>query len=340
MSEAGQDVSSRRELKAAKKAAIKEVLTGNKDGMPYFNLLRNLRNILINNPEDVADACRQLVIRKKIHGAKILPFRFLSAYKEIEAYTTRRTRRTSAIQFEFGDNQFKGKDTAGLADMVLNALDTAISISCENIVKLVGNTAVLIDHSGSVRGDAGGSSLVSAMSKTTVAQIGNLFGSMLMQTQDNVYVGLFGDRLIRYDSIDRDNGILANANKMYSDGASCGGGTEQGIYDFISDATENKVRVDNLIIFSDMVIGQETWYGTKSGTRSGSFQSLFKEFKKMNPHCNVMTINIHQTSGKTVFDKSLGVTQVAGWSERIFDQLRTATEGYKALIKEIEAITL
>ncbi len=340
MSEAGKDVSSARELKENKRAAIKSVLNENKDGMPYFNLLRNLKNILINTPEEVPEACRQLVIRKKIQGAKILPFRFLTAYKEIEAHATGRTKHSSKIQFEFSDNQTRGLDTSGYADMILSALDTAINISCENIVKLTGNTAVLIDHSGSVRGDGGGASLTSAFSKTTVAQIGNLFGSMLMQTQDNVYVGLFGDRLIRYDNIDRDAGILTNANKMYTDGKSCGGSTEQGIYDFINDAITNKVRVDNLIIFSDMVIGSESWYGNKSGARSGSFQALFKEFKAMNPHCNVLTINIHQTSGKDVFDKSLGVTQVAGWSERIFDQLRTATEGYKALIKEIEAIQL
>lgn len=340
MSEAGQDVSSKRELKEAKRDAIKSVLNENKTGMPYFNLLRNLKNILINTPEEVPEACRQLVIRKKIQGAKILPFRFLTAYKEIEAYAKGRTRASSKIQFEFSDNQTRGLDTSGYADMILNALDAAINISCENIVKLTGNTAVLIDHSGSVRGDGGGASLTSAFSKTTVAQIGNLFGSMLMQTQDNVYVGLFGDRLIRYDNIDRNAGILANANKMYSDGEKCGGNTEQGIYDFINDAIRNKIRIDNLVIFSDMVIGQESWYGLRGGPRPGSFQSLFKEFKRLNPQCNVLTINIHQTSGKDVFDKSLGVTQVAGWSERIFDQLRTATEGYKALIKEIEAIKL
>ncbi len=339
MSEAGKDVSSNTELKEAKAKAIKSVLNENKDGMPYFNLLRNLKNILINTPEEVPEACRQLVIKEKIQGAKILPFRFLSAYKEIESYV-KGTRTYSKIQFEFSDNQTRGLNTSGYADMILNALNTAINISCENIVKLKGNTAILIDHSGSVRGDSGGASLTSKFSNTTISQIGNLFGAMLMQGQDNVYVGLFGDKLIRYDKIDRDGGILANANTMYDNGRNCGDGTEQGMYDFINDAIANKVRVDNLVIFSDMVIGREWWYGLKQGTHSGSFQSLFKTFKKMNPTCNVLTINIHQTSGKTVFDKSLGVTQVSGWSERIFDQLKTATEGYKALIKEIEAIKL
>jgi len=344
MSKAGQGSMNAAERKEAKAAAIKEVLVDNVKGMPYFNLLRNLRNILENSPEEVPEACRQLTIRAKILGAKILPFRFLSAYKEIEDMGgSRAMRKTSVIKFE--SNSYKQepiRQTTGFyKTMILDALETAINISCENIVKLSGNTAILIDHSGSVRGDSGGSSLVSALSNTTVAQIGNLFGAMLMQTQDNCYVGLFGDDLIRVDDIDRDKGILANSDMMYELGADCGGGTENGIYDFLEDAIKNNIRIDNLVVFSDQVIGSgNSWYGHSGARRGGNFQELFKKFKKQNPYCNVLTVNLHGTSGKTVFDKSMGVTQVAGWSEQIFDHLRTATEGFKVIIKEIEAIKL
>ncbi len=345
MSEAGKGAKTVTEKKEAKKEAIKEVLLDNTKGMPYFNLLRNLRNILVNSPEDVPEACRQLTIRNKILNAKILPFRFLSAYKEIESEINgtrgRRTKRTSII-FEdtVSSRQAPSLDKNGLGNMILDALDAAINISCENIVKLQGNTAILIDHSGSVRGDGGGNSLVSALSNTKVAQIGNLFGAMLMQTQDNVYVGMFGDKLIRYEDIDRTKGILSNSEEMFSAGKNCGGATEDGLFQFLKDSIDNKIRVDNLIVFSDMVIGSgRCWEGTSRRTHGG-FQKLFKEFKQLNPHCNVLSVDIRQTSGKTVFDKSMQVTQVAGWSERIFDHLRSATEGYKALIKEIESIEL
>jgi len=340
MSEAGKTATTAREKKAAKKEAIKSVLNENAKGMPYFNLLRNLRNILENSPADVTEACRQLTNREKILGAKILPFRYLTAYKEIEAFAGRSYAPKSKIQFESGNSRL-GTSKQEKAQMILDALNKAINVSCENIVKLQGNTAILVDESGSVRGDGGGASLTHAFSNTRISFIGELFAAMLMQTQDNCYCGLFGDTLIRYDVANRDLGILANAKEMHRIGGRCGGGTEQGIYDFINDAVKNRVRVDNLIIFSDDVIGNSNrWYGKRGDTRSGSFQNLFKEFKRLNPHCNVMSVNIHQTDGKDVFDKSLGVTQVAGWSERIFDQLRSATEGYKALIKEIEAIKL
>ena len=39
---------------------------------------------------------------------------------------------------------------------------------------------------------------------------------------------------------------------------------------------------------------------------------------------------------KDVFDKSLNVTQVAGWSDKIFDIVANSSKGYEAIIKEIE----
>ena len=70
-----------------------------------------------------------------------------------------------------------------------------------------GRVAILIDHSGSMRSDGGGSSLVSALSHTLTVDIANVFASMLLTKQPSVYVGLFGDRLIQY-KVDRKMGIL------------------------------------------------------------------------------------------------------------------------------------
>jgi len=242
-------------------------------------------------------------------------------------------RSTSVVQFE-------RENTVNLKEKVLYALEVAMNISCENIPKLVGNVAILIDHSGSVRGDGGGASTVSAFSKTTTANIGNLFGCMLMQTQGNVFMGLFGDKLITVKEIDRKKGILKNNQEIYKLGGTCGGGTEQGIYDFFEDVVKNKIRVDNVIIFSDMVIGRESWYGRKYDTSSGSFQSLFKKFKVLNPHANVVSVDIKQTAGTSVFDKALGVTQVSGWSDKVFTVLQSMGKGYKDIIAQIEKIKL
>jgi hypothetical protein len=183
---------------------------------------------------------------------------------------------------------------------------------------------------------------VSAFSKTTTAIIGNLFGSMLTWSQRDVYMGLFGDRLIQVP-IDRTKGLLEFNKQTFDLGGKCGGGTEHGIYDFLREVIKNKTRVDNLVVFSDMVIGtgggrySTSWYGRGS---YGNFQELMREFKKINPGCNIISVDIKQTSGKSVFDKSLNVLQISGWSDKIFNLIEANCKGYKALIKEIEAIKI
>jgi hypothetical protein len=41
-----------------------------------------------------------------------------------------------------------------------------------------------------------------------------------------------------------------------------------------------------------------------------------------------------------VFNKNFGVTQVAGWSEKIFDVIAEGGSGYKSIIEEIEKIVI
>lgn len=334
-SKAGQSAKTIEEKSEAKAKAINETLETNMDNTPIMNLLRNLKSIVENTPEKVDMACDILRNRDKILKSRLLPFRFASAYAEVESLSSRKEK--SRIQFE-------SVDVHNHVDKVLASLEDAMNISCENIPKLKGNTAILIDHSGSMRGDSGGSSRVSTFSSVRTSGIANLFGCMLMQSQDNVFMGLFGDILVTVDEIDRSKGILENNREVHAMGSKCGGSSEHGIFEFFADVVMNKVRVDNVVVFSDMVIGSERWYGkgTVNGysVNGGSFQKLFKDFKKINPQCNVITVDICQTDGTTVFNKNHGVTQISGWSNKIFDVLGTIGRGYEDIIKEIKKIQL
>jgi hypothetical protein len=311
----------------AKAAAIAEVIDS-KDA-PIMNVLRNLRNIIETAPDQVDNAIIHLTNKNKILKSRLLPFRFATAYEEIEKLKSSK----KSVSFE--------SDTNSNVDKVLKALETALEYSVENIPALDGKTAVLIDHSGSVRGDGGGSSKVSAFSKTTTAMIGNLFGSMLTWSQRDVYMGLFGDKLIQVP-VNRKKGLLEFNKDSFNEGAKCGGGTENGLYVFLNNCVKEKIRVDNLVIFSDMVIGDggRGGWDNSSSAGLGSFQTLFKKFKEVNPHCNTICVNIKQTSGKDVFDKSLNVLQIAGWSDKIFNLIEANCKGYAELIKEIEKIKI
>lgn len=319
------------DLVEAKAAAITEVLEGD---APIMNVLRNLRNIIETAPDQVDVAIEHLTNKNKVLKSRLLPFRFATAYEEIEKLNHKTVSKPS-VSFE---SDSKGGNNV---TKVLKALETALEYSVENIPALEGKTAILIDHSGSVRGDAGGSSKVSAFSKATTAMIGNLFGSMLTWSQRDVYMGLFGDTLIQVP-IDRKKGLLEFNKESFDKGARCGGGTENGLYVFLNECIKNKTRVDNLVIFSDMVIGaggRGGWDGT-SRAGLGSFQELFKRFKAVNPQCNTICVDIKQTSGKSVMDKSLNVLQISGWSDKIFNLIEANCKGYKALIQEIEAIKI
>ena len=333
------------EKKEAKHEAISEILD-NVKGMPIMNLIRNLRNIILYAPDKVEDACAQLRIKDKILKSRLLPFRFATAYAEVEKMTWDKSDTDTAIAFESdkAKNELTQAQFNSLKRSVLDALEDAIQYSVGNIPELEGNVAILVDHSGSCRGDAGGSSVVSAFSKTSTAMIGNLFGSMMAYRQKNVYIGLFGDRLIDVP-MDRSMKMLDFNKKSFDEGARCGLGTETGIYDFMRKCVDEKKKVDNVVVFSDCQIGSNErgftpWYGSKLSDRGGHFHELFKEFKKLNPMCNWIVVNLRQSGGTSVFDKSMRILNISGWSEKIFDNIKTQTIGWHEIIRRIESIEI
>lgn len=349
MTKAGQETKSAtvQEKEEAKREAISEVLD-NIGGMPIMNLIRNLRNIILYATDKVDVACEQLRVERKILNSRLLPFRFATAYSEIEKmkYEDNVVKPATMIYFESDTaihSQITEEEFNKCKKKVLNALEDAIQISCQNIPELEGNVAILIDHSGSCRGDGGGSSKVSAFSKVNTAMIGNLFGSMMAYRQDNVYIGLFGDKLINVP-MERDKKILEFNKKSFEIGKGCGGGTETGIYDFMRQCVKENKKVDNVVVFSDCQIGNgrgfTPWYGTSHTDRGAHFHELFKDFKKINPMCNWVVVNLRQSDGSSVFDKSQRILNIAGWSDKIFDVIKSNCKGFDAVIKEIEAIEI
>lgn len=348
MTKAGQTTkdATQEEKDEAKREAITAVLD-NVKGMPVMNLLRNLRNILLYAPDKVNDACEQLTIEKKILNSRLLPFRFATAYAEIEKvmYADTKTKPTSSIVFESEETKQQVNESSfnELKKNLLHSIEGAIEIACQNIPELEGNVALLIDDSASMRGDYGGHSRVSAFSKTNSSMIAHLFASMMAWRQHDVYVGLFGDRLIKVP-YKRGMKLLDFNKESYNIGARCGGATENGIYTFLETVVKEKKKIDNIIVFSDCQIGRggyfTEWYGTSSDKRSKHFHELFKEFRKVNPNANFIVVNLRQSGGTSVFDKSQRILNIAGWSEKIFDIIKTQTVGWDEIIKRIESIEI
>lgn len=335
MSKAGQDKKDNKEKKEALGDAIRDVVS-NVKGMPIFNMVRNLRNIIEYAPDQINEVCKQLTTEEKVLNSKMLPFRFASAYKEVEAIGVKKP--GSDIMFE-SDKKRAGL-TAYKKNKILDALEQAITISCKNLPVLEGRSAILIDHSGSVRGDGGGSSTVSAFSKTSTAIIGNLFGCMIASVLPDVFIGMFGDKLINYE-YDRSKGVLWNNKASFAAGEKCGGATEDGLFIFLDKCVKDKIKVDNLYVISDMQVGDGksvVWERTSHYT-SGKFAELLKEFKKVNPDCKIVSLSI-QGYGSEMFYKGSNILNLAGWSESIFDVISSKFCGYKNMVEKIKKIKI
>lgn len=102
---------------------LPELVLENKIG--YMALLRNLNNLIKQNVDDnvITKAIETLTNREKVLKSKQLPFRFVTAYDNVE-----------------GNRRFT------------DAISEAMDIALENTPRLEGNTLIAIDGSGSMSG--------------------------------------------------------------------------------------------------------------------------------------------------------------------------------------------
>lgn len=156
----------------------------------YMALLRNLRNILQANPSNIKKVLETIENPERVKKSKQLPFRYLSAYKELG---------------NIGGSR------------VFDALENAVEASIDNIPKLDGTTVIAVDTSGSM-GWA-----VSGNSKTSCGEIAMLLGLCANKICENSYFYTFNTSIKKH-AISHRSGILEQATRTY-----CGGGTDMSL---------------------------------------------------------------------------------------------------------------
>ena len=177
----------------------------------YMALLRNLRNILNTNPKNVNKVLDTIQNPEMVKRSKQLPFRYLSAYKELE---------------NIGGSR------------VFDALENAVEASVENIPKLDGTTVIAVDTSGSM------SSAISAKSTVKCYEIAMMLGLIANKICENSIFYTF-DTAIKKHPVSRRNGVLYTT--IHS--ASCGGGTRMHL-PFVT-MIQEKINADRVIVISD-----------------------------------------------------------------------------------------
>ncbi len=152
----------------------------------YMALFRNLRNIVNANPSNIEKVMKDIENPEKVKKSKQLPFRFLSAYKELA-------------------------DIGG--SRLFDVLENAVEASIENMPTFKGTTVIAVDVSGSM-GDN-----ISDKSKVRCYEIAMLLGLIANKICENSVFYTFNNDIKKY-AISHRNGILETVTNSY-----CGGGT-------------------------------------------------------------------------------------------------------------------
>lgn len=278
------------------------------ENIPYGDLLRNIRSILDNAPDQIPNAIELLTNREKIKRSRLFPFRFYRAYKTL-------------------DNA-NGDWDRQILRKVLSALSDALDISCENVPCLE-NTMVVVDTSGSM------SSPVTASRKDLkrynylntqamkCVEAAALFGAILAKAS-NADAAAFATRCEYVNYNPKDSVLTIMQNIINTDVCHS--------TDFNTIFTTANRSYDRIVIFSDM----QGWDGWCNPTET---YNAYKSRHKADPWIYSVDLLGYGTS---MFPNKKGdkVVQLSGYSEKMFDLMDLAESDKKAMIREIEKIEI
>ena len=260
----------------------------------YMALMRNLRNILQSDVpvKAVQRVCNRLSDAVQVAKSKQLPFRYLSAYREIEKVNSANTA------------------------MMMNALEAAVKCSASNIEGFDDNTRVLLasDVSGSMW------SPISQRSTVRNFDIGLLLSMLLRNRCKQVVSGIFGDDW-KVVNMPTDN-ILMATRQLEKLGNTVGFSTNG--YKVIDWLIEQKMVMDKVMMFTDM----QMWDSTD---RNKEFENSWKKYKEMSPEAKLYLFDLVGYGQLPMRLAEPDVYLIAGWSDRVFDVLSAIDKGEDAL---------
>lgn len=270
--------------------------------MGYMATLRNLRNMLQAgvSTDTVKAVCRYLSDERNVMASKQLPFRFFSAYREVE------------------------KTLGNHASAVLEALDTAMKASAANIAGFDADTRALIacDVSGSMY------SPVSRNSSVRCFDVGLVLGMLLRSRLSNAITGMFGDTWKAYNL--PKGRILRAVSEMERHEGEVGYSTNG--FEVLKWMRANNVTVDKVMFFTDC----QMWNSTNS---DNTFAREWSLYKRLNPKAEMYIFDLVGYGQAPLRVEQNGVYLIGGWSDRIFDICDAIRHGASA-IDVINAIEL
>ena len=235
-----------------------------------------------------------LANEQAVLNSRQLPFRFLSAYREIQL-----------VESPFASN-------------VLQALEDAAMVSAKNIKGFGIQTSVVIacDVSGSMQ------KKVSPKSAIQLYDIGLMLAMLLQSQCKNVKIGMFGD-IWKIINIPKRN-VLANVNEFHKREGEVGYSTNG--YLVIEDLVRKRVVVDKVFLFTDT----QMW---NSNNASDSFSNSWRKYKAIAPQAKLYLFDLAGYGKQPLDVRQNDVYLIAGWSDKIFEVLASMEHSKSALEK-------
>jgi len=288
----------------AKKENFAELIKTKKIG--YFALIRNLRNILKSglNTDTLSEMADMIANEKLIKQSLIFPHQIDLAME---------------IMLSIGDIKVPLN--------ILKALDDAYTLAIPNLMELFpeGNTAVVIDTSGSMSGGWSGKCKIgkttlnaSPMEKAALigATLAKGIGADLFQFSSTT-------EKLSFNRLDTVNSIKKG---VIREQGSVGHGT---MFDLIFKTLgEQPRRYDRIFFISDLQGGDSIGRG-----------SYYERYMAGGIRPYIYTIDL-TGYGSTMFKPSNRIAQLYGYGADIYEMAKKIELDPKALIKEIEAIVI
>lgn len=277
----------------SKKEAWEYLIKENKLG--YMATLRNLRNLIENeiDPKVLDKALKFISDPEAVKKSRQLPFRFLSAYRQIQE-----------------------------PRKVLDAIETALELSVKNIPRLDGTTYIAADVSGSME------TSLSDKSSVTLEDVACLMAAMADKFCEDPIVSVFASEH-KLAKLTSRSSILDNTEKLKAIQA---GGSTNG-YLAIEYLTDNKKKVDRIMVFTDMEMYNSNSYS------DDQFVDAFKDYKhKINSKVKLYVFNLSAYGNVVVPQDEPNVCLVSGWSDGVFRLIEAFEKDKKTAVQDIEKL--
>lgn len=292
----------------SKKQVWEELIDSNKLG--YMALMRNLRNMLQAevSPEHINKIAERLSNPEQVRKSRQLPFRFFSAYRELQSIDNMQT------------------------SVLLEALEKAVMTSIENVKGYDNNTRIVIacDVSGSMQQS------VSPRSKVQYYDIGLMLGMLLQTRCKSTITGIFGD-IWSVEQMPK-NSVLNNVIQLHNIEGKVGYSTNG--YKVLEYLLTNNIETDKVMMFTDnQMWNSDCSYFGGSVSNKVQMHDMWSEYKKKVPSAKLYLFDLAGHGNTSVQVNDNDVFLIAGWSEKVFDVLANLEQGGKTL-DEIEKISL